>query len=42
MTFTLYTRVASTLPVTSYVKAIDVYLLFHIMMPFIIFFILYR
>ena len=33
MTFTLYTRVASTLPSTSYIKAIEVYLLFHIMLP---------
>ena len=42
VTYTLYTGVARALPPTSYVKAIEIYLLFHIMMPFIIFLLLFR
>ena len=42
MTYTLYTGVTRALPDTSYLKAIEIYLLFHIMLPFIIFLILFR
>ena len=42
MTYTLYTGVARALHPTSHVKAIEIYLLFHIMMPFIIFLLLFR
>ena len=39
--FTLYARVAQSLPSTSYIKMIEVWLLFHIIIPFFIFFVLF-
>ena len=39
--FTLYSRVAMSLPGTSYIKMIEIWLLFHILILFLIFFILF-
>ena len=39
--FTLYSRVARSLPTTSYIKMIEIWLLFHIVVLFLIFFILF-
>ena len=39
--FTLYGRVALSLPGTSYIKMVEIWLLFHILIPFFIFFILF-
>ena len=40
--YTLYTGIAQSLPDTAYVKAIEVWLLFHLIVPFFIFIILFR
>ena len=39
--YTLYARVAQSLPSTSYIKMIEIWLLFHLIIPFFIFFILF-
>ena len=40
--FTLYTSVAGSLPTTSYVKIIELWLLFHLFVPFLIFLIIFK
>jgi hypothetical protein len=40
--FTLYTSVAGSLPPTSYVKIIEIWLLFHLFVPFLIFLIIFK
>ena len=42
VTYTLYMGVVRSLPTTSYVKAIEIYLLFHIMLPFIFYLTVFR
>ena len=39
--FTLYSSVAGSLPPTAYVKVIEVWLLFHLFVPFLIFLIIF-
>ena len=39
--YTLYTSVTRSLPTTSYMKAIEWWLMFHIIIPFIIFIVLF-
>ena len=40
--FTLYTSVAGSLPTTSYVKIIELWLLFHLFVPFLIFLVIFK
>ena len=37
----MYARVAQSLPSTSYIKVIEIWLLFHLVIPFFIFFVLF-
>ena len=39
--YTLYARVAQSLPTTSYIKVIEIWLLFHLFIPFFIFFVIF-
>ena len=40
--YTLYTSVSGSLPTTSYVKIIDIWLLYHLFVPFLIFLIIFK